>query len=161
MRKLVLVVAFAVVAWAGAAQSGTHEAVFRRNHVSAEDLAAFAEARIAALKAGLQLRPEQEKNWPSLEAALREAARAQILRIEEWRDTPAGSEDDPLGALQRRAKNMTARASEFDRIAAAARPLYDTLDAAQKRRFAALIRSTIETRMRGARHGYGADQPAL
>lgn len=161
MRKFLLVVAFAVVAWAGVAHSGTHEAVFRRNHVSAEDLSAFAEARIAALKAGLQLKAEQEKNWPSLEAALREAARAQILRIEEWRDTPASIDDDPLGALQRRAKNMTARASEFDRIAVAAKPLYDSLDIAQKRRFGALIRSTIETRMRGMRHGYGADQPTL
>ena len=33
---------------------------------SAEDFAAFTDARIAALKAGLRLTPAQEKNWPAL-----------------------------------------------------------------------------------------------
>ena len=31
---------------------------------TAEDAQAFADARVAALKAGLKLTPEQEKNWP-------------------------------------------------------------------------------------------------
>lgn len=82
MRKFLLVVALALVACASAAQGGTHEAVFRRNLVPAEDLVAYADARIAALKVGLRLKPEQEKDWPPLEAALREAAKAQIQRIE-------------------------------------------------------------------------------
>ena len=34
--------------------------------------AAMSDARIAALKAGLKLNPDQEKLWPSLEAALRD-----------------------------------------------------------------------------------------
>ncbi|CAJ0893178.1 hypothetical protein AMST5_04283 [freshwater sediment metagenome] len=166
MRKFLLVVALALVACASAAQGGTHEAVFRRNLVPAEDLVAYADARIAALKVGLRLKPEQEKDWPPLEAALREAAKAQIQRIEESRNTAAPTfDDEPLGALQRRAKNMTARAGEFDRIAAAGKPLYDSLDAAQKRRFGTLIRATIEGRMRRMRHagpgGFGTDQPAL
>ena len=42
---------------------------------SAEDFAAFTDARIAALKAGLRLTPAQEKNWPALETALREQAK--------------------------------------------------------------------------------------
>src|ERR1700751_1278626 len=35
--------------------------------MNAEDAAAFTDARIAALKAGLKLTPEQEKNWPAVE----------------------------------------------------------------------------------------------
>src|SRR5690348_6862164 len=41
-------------------------------HPSAQDLAAFADARIAALHAGLQLNPDQEKSWPAFEQAVRE-----------------------------------------------------------------------------------------
>ena len=39
---------------------------------SLEDRKAFAEARIAALKAGLTLTPDQEKNWAPFEHALRD-----------------------------------------------------------------------------------------
>jgi hypothetical protein len=58
--------------------AGAHHPKF-----SAEDFAAFTDARIAALKAGLKLTPEQEKNWPALEAALRERAKARAARIAE------------------------------------------------------------------------------
>ena len=36
---------------------------------SAEDISAFADARIAALKAGLRLTPDQDKNWPAFEVS--------------------------------------------------------------------------------------------
>lgn len=119
---------------------------------SSQDLAAFADARIAALKAGLQLKPEQDKNWPAMEAALRDVAKARIARAEEWRDKgPTTFETDPIAALQRRAQSMTARAAELDKLAAAARPLYDSLDDAQKRRFGALLKVAIAGRMHGMR----------
>ena len=46
--------------------AGTH-----RPRFSAEDFAAFTDARIAALKSGLQLKPTQEKKWFALETVLR------------------------------------------------------------------------------------------
>src|SRR5664279_1973976 len=54
--------------------------------LSADQIAAFTDARIAALKAGLKLTPAQEKNWPALESALREQAKTRAVRIAEWRD---------------------------------------------------------------------------
>src|SRR6476660_1437525 len=48
---------------------------------SAEDVSAFMDARIAALKAGLRLTPDQEKNWPAFESAVRDTAKA---RSERW-----------------------------------------------------------------------------
>jgi hypothetical protein len=48
---------------------------------SAEDISAFTDARIAALKAGLRLTPDQEKNWPAFESAVRDMAKA---RAERW-----------------------------------------------------------------------------
>src|SRR5687768_12234366 len=47
----------------------------QRQQQHADDLAAYGDARIAALKAGLKLTPEQEKNWPALEQALKQAAK--------------------------------------------------------------------------------------
>jgi zinc resistance-associated protein len=40
--------------------------------LTADDIAAFADARFAALKTALKLTPVQEKNWPSVEQALRD-----------------------------------------------------------------------------------------
>jgi LTXXQ motif family protein len=51
-----------------------------------DDFAAFTDARIAALKVGLRLTPAQEKNWPALETALREQAKARGARIAEWHE---------------------------------------------------------------------------
>src|ERR1700685_3724623 len=52
-----------------------------RNRLRAEDVSAFADARIAALKAGLELTPDQTKNWPAFEAALRNMVQLRIDRI--------------------------------------------------------------------------------
>ncbi len=48
---------------------------------SAEDIAAFGDARIAALHAGLKLTAEQEKNWPAVESALRDLAKQRSERF--------------------------------------------------------------------------------
>jgi hypothetical protein len=52
----------------------------RHHHMSAEDRAAFVDARIAALKAGLELTADQTKNWPAFEQALREMAKLRAER---------------------------------------------------------------------------------
>ena len=41
---------------------------------SAEDMDAFAEARLAALRTGLRLSADQDKLWPPVEEAMRHAA---------------------------------------------------------------------------------------
>jgi hypothetical protein len=116
---------------------------------TAEDAAALAEARIAALKAGLKLTPEQEKNWPPVEAAIRELAKERFARMEqrhterEQRQAPP----DPVQRMRERADAMTAAAAGLKRLADAADPLYKSLDENQKRRFVMLAHST--------RHGHG------
>src|ERR1700683_4353447 len=54
-----------------------------RHKPSAEDMAAFTDARIAALKAGLELTPDQAKNWPAFEQAVRDAAPMRAQRMQE------------------------------------------------------------------------------
>jgi hypothetical protein len=108
---------------------------------SAEDRAAFADARIAAVKAGLKLTPDQEKLWPPIESAVRDFAKLRIDRANarmaaQQNDTQ--TPDDPVARLRQRADNMAASAAAMKRIADAADPLYKTLDDGQKRRLAIL-----------------------
>src|SRR5579872_359070 len=54
---------------------------FDRPRPNIEDMHAFADARLAALHAGLELTPDQEKNWPAFEQAAREMAKLRLDRI--------------------------------------------------------------------------------
>jgi hypothetical protein len=130
-------------------------------HPTAQDLSAFADARIAALHAGLQLNADQEKSWPSFEQALREVARMRIERLSAARD--AQPSDDPIERLQRRADVMTQHGAALKRLADAAAPLYQSLDDAQKRRFTMLARfmraGDGDRMMRHERFGGGMGGP--
>src|ERR1700741_2219284 len=53
----------------------------REAKISPEDRAAFVDARIAAVHAGLKLTADQEKLWPPVEAAVRDFAKLRIDQI--------------------------------------------------------------------------------
>src|ERR1043165_4631460 len=81
MKKTIAAGAIALT-FAGAglalAQQNTQSSPAREGRgfrASAEDVAAFTDARVAALKAGLKLTAEQEKNWPAVETAIRDLAK--------------------------------------------------------------------------------------
>jgi zinc resistance-associated protein len=105
---------------------------------SAEDITAFGEARIAALHAGLKLTPEQEKNWPAVESALRDLAKQRSERFAAR--ASADRPSDPVERLNLRAEVMGQRAAALKKLADAAAPLYKSLDDSQKRRFVMLAR---------------------
>jgi zinc resistance-associated protein len=107
--------------------------------VRAEDVGPLADAGIAALKSGLGLTPEQERNWPSVEQALRALAKARSDRMTAQRETPPQSED-LIERLRRRADAMSQTAPLLKQLADAAQPLYQSLDDGQKRRFLILAR---------------------
>src|SRR5580692_12315443 len=62
---------------------------------SREDAGAFLEARIAALHAGLQLTPEQERLWPAFEQAYRERGKLRIAGV----IAGAPPTEDPIARL--------------------------------------------------------------
>jgi hypothetical protein len=104
---------------------------------SQEDHAAFADAGIAALKAGLRLTPDQEKNWPAFEAALRDFVKMHQERFAAMRrDEPRT--DDPVVRLRRQAEMMSNAGATLKRLADAQEPLYQSLDDGQKNRFRVL-----------------------
>ena len=100
-----LAIAGATLAYA---QQGPAERDFApRWRPSAQDIAAFGDARIAALHAGLQLTAEQEKNWPAVESALRDLAKQRSERFAAR--ASADRPKDPLERLALRADVLSQR----------------------------------------------------
>jgi hypothetical protein len=112
--------------------------------VSRADLDTLTDARIAIVKAALQMTPDQEKLWPPVEEAVRsramgrQARRAALAtrlaelsqrnRIEIMRDF------NPVDFLRRRSDALAERSAELKKLADAWQPLYATLTVEQKRR---------------------------
>jgi zinc resistance-associated protein len=114
---------------------------------SATDVAAFTDARIAAMKAGLELTADQAKNWPPFEQAVRDMAQLRIDRIkareaQEQQQPQQQSQQQmsPFDRLSRHADNMAKRSAALKKVAEAGAPLYQSLDDAQKGRFVRLAR---------------------
>jgi zinc resistance-associated protein len=123
-----------------------------RHHRSAEDVSAFADARIAALKAGLELTADQAKNWPSFEQALRDMAALRVQRTQAREAAANQPQATPFDRLERRADNMAKTSAALKKVADAGAPLYQSLTDAQKGRFTALARM-----LRPHHHGGGAN----
>ena len=148
MRKFAIagVAALAIAATTAVyAQHGWfHDRMMGHVRMSAEDRAAMADAKIAAVHAGLKLSADQEKLWPPVESAVRDLVKIRIDRAKarEAREAAANGADqprpDPVTRLRNRADRMAVTATALKKIADAADPLYKTLDDGQKRRLAML-----------------------
>jgi hypothetical protein len=117
----------------------------QRHRPSAEDMAAFTDARIAALKAGLELTPDQTKNWPAFEQALRDLAQLRVQRMQAREAVRRQAEQGPptttpFDRLSRRADALAKTGTVLKRVADTGAPLYQSLDDAQKERFKKLAR---------------------
>jgi gas vesicle protein len=106
-------------------------------------------ADTARLKADLKLTPEQDKNWPAFEDALRDnsqhgAARVQA-RIDRVRADPPM---DVVAQMNKEADFLNERAADERKLADAAKPLYDSLDDRQRTRFTdGIVRLSSERRL--------------
>ena len=152
----VLAIAGPTIAYA---QQPTPPERSQRTQLTADDIAAFTDARIAGLKAALKLTPAQEKNWPAVEQALRDISKERIARREAR--GAAGQPADATERLRERADALATRAAALRRLADAEKPLYQSLDEAQKRRFGLAFRFAARRHMAEVRsHGAGASERA-
>jgi hypothetical protein len=143
---------FAIAAVAVLAIAGSTAVYAQHRHwghgfsrMNPEDRAAYADARIAAVHAGLKLTADQEKLWAPVEAAIKDFAKLRLDRANARMNPPKDDSsqpkpDDPVARLRDRAETMAATAGAMKKIAEAADPLYKTLDDGQKRRLAVLTR---------------------
>lgn len=92
------------------------------------------EGGIHRFKAALRLKPDQERHWPRVEAALRSMAR----------DSDNSDEGAKPGFFRRvgaRATDLAMSAASMRRLVSAAQPLVKTLDENQKREAITLARA--------------------
>lgn len=99
------------------------------------------DAHLAAMKAGLKLTPEQEKNWSAFESAIRGAEKA---RVDRWRQAQErmsqGERPSPIERMTIMSVHLQKMAEQLKLVADAGKPLYDSLTDAQKRDFGPLMR---------------------
>lgn len=124
--------------------------------MSRDDMSAMTDARIAGVKAGLRLTPDQEKLWPPVEAAARDLAKLRVDRMSERREAMregrsdearSRSPDELFERFKRRADDMTASATAMKKLTEAADPLYKSLNDDQKRRLVMLVRPGMHRHM--------------
>ncbi|QRM34642.1 Spy/CpxP family protein refolding chaperone [Microvirga sp. VF16] len=153
MRKQILIgalvgslLAVGVSATAQSGSGGTRDGMMggpgrgMMGRLSPDDMSAFVDAHIAALRAGLKLSAEQEKLWPPVEEAMRSLARLHLTHMQGLRQSRGTMADDSVGLLRIMADRMSQGAEAVRELADAAAPLYATLDDAQKRRLQMLVR---------------------
>jgi hypothetical protein len=115
----------------------------------AADQQTMLDAKLAGMKAGLQLTPDQEKLWAPFESAVKDAAKARMDAMGHMMQArEQGARMSPIDHLQAIADRLSRGAEDIKKIADAAKPLYAGLDDSQKRRFAVLGR--LLTPERGA-----------
>ena len=155
---------FAVAVTAGAAaQADNNPPPMQRMQHWAVDHEALLNAKLAGLKAGLGLNPDQEKLWGPFEAAVRDAAQLHMQHMKDrmermhgmvgpdtGEDGEGGEQASPVDHLEAMAEHMSKAAAAIKNIADAAKPLYASLDDTQKRLFVMLSRDMM---MLGHRHG--------
>ncbi len=129
--------------------SAEERAAAERREEQAEEQAEL-EGRIASLKAGLMLTEDQAKNWPAFEKAYREFVK---VRIEQRRKSGDWQRsDNPIENMGARADFALRRGTAMKEFAAAAMPLYNSLDPSQQRR---LRSEGLRGLMMMAHRGYG------
>ena len=102
--------------------------------LSAGDLSALTDARIAIVKAALQLTPEQAKYWPPVEEAIRSRATGRQTRLAALARLRDQGDRDPIDMVRHRADALAQRSAELKQLADAWQPLYSTLSSDQKQR---------------------------
>jgi len=112
--------------------------------ITQADMTAVMDARIAVVKAALQLTPDQAKYWPAVEGAMRTRTQTQYAQMTAMADVFAsGREVDPIALSRRRADAMAQRATELRRLADAWEPLSRTLAPNQKERMRLLASAGV------------------
>src|SRR5258708_31768995 len=141
MRKLAIAGMAALAIAGSTAVYAQHRPWFHEHmRMNPEDRAAFTDARIAAVHAGLKLNADQEKLWPPVETAVRDFAKQRIDRANARMNAQQNDaqKPDPVTRLRERADNLAATAVALKKIADAADPLYKTLDEGPKPRLTLL-----------------------
>ena len=119
--------AFALTA--AAAQGDQQPSHAERMQHWAADRETMLDAKLAGMKAGLQLTPDQDKLWGPFESAVKDAAKARMDAMQQMMQTrEQGEHMSPIDHLEAMADRLSQGAADIKKIADAAKPLYASLD---------------------------------
>jgi len=111
--------------------------------------AVLRDSRLEGMKAVLKLTPGQEKYWTPFETAVRDSFALYDQMMAATRQ--AITKDDPVQILDKLSDDASQRATQVKKVAAAAKPLYDSLNPSQKRIFGPLMLTLTVEPMAAAR----------
>jgi zinc resistance-associated protein len=100
------------------------------------------ETQLKGMKTSLRLTADQEKDWAPFESAVKDAETARVLALQKEQDTHLSPMDRNAAKADRLAQSQ----ANLDKIVEAAKPLYLSLDNAQKHKFIALGRMLVPER---------------
>jgi zinc resistance-associated protein len=131
---------FAITAAAQSDQQHTHAELVQRWAEAALD------AQVKGMNTSLRLNADQEKLWGPFESAVKDGAKARLVAMQKEQ----GDNLSPMDRLNATADRLAQSAAILQKIVEAAKPLYASLDDAQKHKFVTLGRMLVPERGRFA-----------
>jgi hypothetical protein len=102
------------------------------------------DAQLKGMKTSLRLTADQEKDWGAFEAAVKDAEKARLDALQKEQS----SNLSPMDRLNAKAERLADSEAGLEKIVGAARPLYESLNEAQKHEFVTLGRMLVPERGR-------------
>jgi hypothetical protein len=100
------------------------------------------DAQLKSMKTSLRLTADQEKDWEPFESAVRDGGKARVLALQKEQSSDLSPMDRNLAKANRLAESQ----ANLEKMIDAAKPLYASLDDAQKHKFIALGRMLVPER---------------
>ena len=129
---------FAINADAQSDQQPTHAELAQHWAEAATD------TQLKGMKTSLRLTADQEKDWGSFESAVKEAETARFIALQKEQSSGL----TPMDRLNAKAERLAESQAGLEKIVEAAKPLYLSLDDAQKHKFITLGRTQVPERGR-------------
>ena len=104
--------------------------------------AAGIDAQLKGMKTSLRLTADQEKDWGPFESAVKDADQARVIALQKEQSDNLSPMDRNLAKADRLAQGQT----NIAKMVEAAKPLYASLDDAQKHKFITLGRMLVPER---------------
>jgi N-acetylmuramoyl-L-alanine amidase CwlA len=129
-----------------AAQSDAAAAPSGEQPTHAEQVQHWAEVgidtQLKGLKTSLRLTADQEKDWGSFESAVKDAQKARVVALQKEQATNLS----PMDRNTAKAERLEQSQADLEKVVEAAKPLYVSLDGAQRQKFIALGRMLVPER---------------
>jgi zinc resistance-associated protein len=100
------------------------------------------ETQLKGLKTSLRLTADQEQDWGPFEAAVKDASKAWVLALQKEQS----SNLSPMDRNTAKADRLEQGQADLEKIVEAAKPLYTSLNGAQRQKFIALGRMLVPER---------------